>query len=232
MVNSSKSTYASVPHLLGLLLLVFLTPWQATVDSRLHQRLPNTYSQVWLSLFWSQCSFLFGPGLHKVLFVPSKSLCFPSPVEVLSSNPSGLQSQIPWGFSVPSLDSQVGKSVVGPRIFTAVWELLWYNCSPICRSPSWWLCVCHAVLSCSVVSDFAVPWTVACQAPLVHGDSPGKNSGVDCHALLQGIFPTWGLNPGLPHCRRVLYHLSHCGSPIVGLMATSSTRTYATCCTS
>ena len=47
----------------------------------------------------------------------------------------------------------------------------------------------------------------------VHGDSPGKNTGVGCHALLQGIFPTQGLNPGLPHCRQILYHLSHQGSP-------------------
>ena len=35
----------------------------------------------------------------------------------------------------------------------------------------------------------------------VHGDSPGKNTGVGCHALLQGIFPTQGLNSGLQHCR-------------------------------
>ena len=47
----------------------------------------------------------------------------------------------------------------------------------------------------------------------VHGDSPGKNSGVGCHALLQGIFPTQGLNLGLLHCRWFLYHLSHQGSP-------------------
>ena len=38
----------------------------------------------------------------------------------------------------------------------------------------------------------------------VHGDSPGKNTGVDCHFFLQGIFPTQGLNPGLPHCRWIL----------------------------
>ena len=43
----------------------------------------------------------------------------------------------------------------------------------------------------------------------VHGDSPGKNIGVGCHALLQGIFPTQGSNPGLLHCRQILYHLSH-----------------------
>ena len=37
----------------------------------------------------------------------------------------------------------------------------------------------------------------------VHGDSPGKNTGVGCLAFLQGIFPTQGSNPGLPHCRPV-----------------------------
>ena len=43
----------------------------------------------------------------------------------------------------------------------------------------------------------------------VHGDSPGKNTGVGYHALLQGIFPTQGLSLGFPHCRWILYHLSH-----------------------
>ena len=47
-----------------------------------------------------------------------------------------------------------------------------------------------------------------------HGNSPGKNSGVGWHALLQGIFPTQGSNPSLPHFRWILYHLSHQGSPI------------------
>ena len=49
----------------------------------------------------------------------------------------------------------------------------------------------------------------------VHGDSPGKNIGVGCHALLQGIFPTQGSNPGLPHCRQILHCLRHQGSPII-----------------
>ena len=47
----------------------------------------------------------------------------------------------------------------------------------------------------------------------VHGDSPGKNTGVGCHALLQGDLPTQGLNPGLQHYRQILYQLSHQGSP-------------------
>ena len=47
----------------------------------------------------------------------------------------------------------------------------------------------------------------------VHGDSPGKNTGVGWYALLQGVFPTQGLNPGLMHCWQLLYHLNHQGSP-------------------
>ena len=47
----------------------------------------------------------------------------------------------------------------------------------------------------------------------VHGDSPDKNTGVGCHSLLQGIFPTQGLNLGLLHCMQILYHLSHQRSP-------------------
>ena len=63
----------------------------------------------------------------------------------------------------------------------------------------------------SVVSDSATPWTVAYQ--LLHQwGSPGKNTGVGCRFLLQGIFPTQGSNPGLPRCRRTLYRLSHQGS--------------------
>ena len=45
-------------------------------------------------------------------------------------------------------------------------------------------------------------------------DSPGKNTGVDCHSLLQGIFLTQGLNPGLPHSWLIIYHLSHQGSSL------------------
>ena len=53
------------------------------------------------------------------------------------------------------------------------------------------------VLSLSVLSDSAT----LDQSSSVPGDSPGKNTGVDSCSLLQGIFPTQGSNPGLPHCR-------------------------------
>ena len=62
--------------------------------------------------------------------------------------------------------------------------------------------------SCSIVSDSLRP----------HGlyspwNSPGQNTGVGSLSLLQGIFPTQGSNPGLPHCTWILYQLSHKGSP-------------------
>ena len=62
----------------------------------------------------------------------------------------------------------------------------------------------------SRVRLFVTPWTVAHQA-LCPRNSPGKNTGVGCHFLLQGIFLTQGLNLGLPYCRQTLYQLSHQG---------------------
>ena len=46
-------------------------------------------------------------------------------------------------------------------------------------------------------------------------DFPGNSPGVGCHFLLQGIFPTQGSNPGLRHCRQMLYRLSHQGSSVI-----------------
>ena len=62
------------------------------------------------------------------------------------------------------------------------------------------------------MSDFfATPRTL--HGPyLCPWNSPGQNTGVGCHSLLQGIFPTKGSNPGLLHCRQMLYHVGHQGS--------------------
>ena len=70
-------------------------------------------------------------------------------------------------------------------------------------------------MPCLVTQLCLTLWPHNCNPPgsSVHGDSPGKNTRVGCHALLQGIFPTQGWNPGLPHCRQILDHLSHQGSP-------------------
>ena len=58
----------------------------------------------------------------------------------------------------------------------------------------------------SVVSDSVTSWTIARHGILCPWHSPGKNTGVGCHALLQGIFPTQGSSPGLLRCRGILYH--------------------------
>ena len=60
----------------------------------------------------------------------------------------------------------------------------------------------------SVVSDSLWP-----QGPYSPWNSPGQNTGVGSISLLQGIFPTQESNPGLLHCRWILYQLSHKGSP-------------------
>ena len=71
------------------------------------------------------------------------------------------------------------------------------------------VCVCMRVKS--LQSYLTVCNFMDCSPPVssVHGNSPGKNTGVSCHAFLQGIFPTQGLNPHLLcllHWQWVLYH--------------------------
>ena len=68
MTTSFKSPMQALPH------SVPLTLKQTTADPHLCQRLLATHGQVWVSLLWGHCSFLLGPGAHKFLFVPSKSL--------------------------------------------------------------------------------------------------------------------------------------------------------------
>ena len=72
--------------------------------------------------------------------------------------------------------------------------------------------MCLVAQSCLTLCD---PMSCSLPGSSVHRDPPGKNTGAGCHALLQGIFPNQGLNPGLLHCRQILYLLSHQGSPIL-----------------
>ena len=54
---------------------------------------------------------------------------------------------------------------------------------------------------------FATPWTIQSM------EFSRPEYRIGCHSLLQGIFPTQWSNPGLPHCRQILYQLNHQGSP-------------------
>ena len=75
--------------------------------------------------------------------------------------------------------------------------------SPIPFSASLLRLVAQSCLTLCDPTDCSPPGS------FVHGDSPGKNTRVGCHPLLQGISPTQELNPDLPHCRQSLYCLSH-----------------------
>ena len=83
-----------------------------------------------------------------------------------------------------------------------------YFCRPLqCeKSFSYITLMCLVAQSCPTL---CTPMICSLPGSSVHGDSPGKNTGVGCHFLLQGIFPTQGSSLGLPHCRRILYCLSH-----------------------
>ena len=76
----------------------------------------------------------------------------------------------------------------------------WYSLSQ-------WVYTIHSVVSDSL-------WPHGLNSPW---NSPGQNTGVSSHSLLQGIFPPQGSNPGLLHCRQFLYQLSHQGSPNIQL---------------
>ena len=69
--------------------------------------------------------------------------------------------------------------------------------------------LCLVAQSCPTLCD---PMNCSPPGSSVRGGSPGKNTGMGSHALLQGIFSIQGLNPGVPHCRWILYHLSYQGS--------------------
>ena len=104
----------------------------------------------------------------------------------------------------------------------------------------WWFCLISFRVVFHVILLFYHPWTcfrkclsststvikvrlkvkvtVMLDSLQPHGlyspwNSPGWNTGMGSYSLLQGIFPTQGLNPGLLHCRWILYQLSHHGSP-------------------
>ena len=70
--------------------------------------------------------------------------------------------------------------------------------------------LCLIAESCPTPCD---PMDCSPQGSSIYGVSPTKNIGVDCHGLLQGIFPPQGSNPGLPHCRQILCQMSYQGSP-------------------
>ena len=97
------------------------------------------------------------------------------------------------------------------RTYCHIVSIFWAfnNCAVMCLVAQSYLTLCEPI-------DYSLPGSSD------HGDSPGKNTGVDWHALFQGIFPTQELNQGFLHCRQILYQLSYQGSPIQWLSYSNS----------
>ena len=88
-------------------------------------------------------------------------------------------------------------------------------CVIFCCTEKWisYMSTCELCLAAPWCPTLCDPTDCSLPGASVHEGSPGKNTGVGCHGLLQRIFPTQGSNPGLLPCRWILYHLSHQGSP-------------------
>ena len=99
-----------------------------------------------------------------------------------------------------------------PRNQTHVSCVSWAGRQTLYHRATWEALTDWAVLGHSVVSDSLWPHGLQPARLLCPWDSPGKNTGVGSHAHFQ-VFPTQGLNPGLPHYRWILYQLRHQGSP-------------------
>ena len=81
------------------------------------------------------------------------------------------------------------------------------------------VCVCVCVLVAQSCPTLVTPWAMQTVRLLCAWNSLGKPTGVGSHCLLQGIFPTLGLNQGLLHGRQLrFYRLSHQGSPSVAII--------------
>ena len=110
--------------------------------------------------------------------------------------------------------------ISGSSLFTYCWGLAWRNFTSM-----WDECNCAVVWTFFGIA-FLWNWNENWPFPVLsavfnslwpHGlyspwNSPGQNTRVGSLSLLQGIFPTQGSNPGLPHCWRIIYQLSHKGS--------------------
>ena len=124
----------------------------------------------------------------------------------------GLSRQEHWsGLPFPSPGDLPNPGIKPTSLMSPVLTGMSFTTSTTCKAPDlFMLCVCLVSQSCPTACN-----PMDCNPPgsSVHGDSPSKNTEVGCHFLLQGIFPTQGSNPGLPHYRQTLYCLSQQGSP-------------------
>ena len=169
-------------------------------------------AQWWRILLWcrSHRRHGFNPWARKIFW---RKAWQPTPV-FLPAEPHGQKSLAgysPWGCKESDRVRQTNTFTIFYYFFTSsmfyiVFIIIYFSDSIIIH-----YVLCLVSQLCSTLCDL-----MDCGPPRssVHGDSPGKNTGVGCHAFLQGISQAQGSNPGLLHCRQILYCLSHQGSPI------------------
>ena len=122
------------------------------------------------------------------------------PLFKIIHHPLGKLPETEGGFQDRTMRSFGGKRGIGKNSWRRLSGMLPPTATDsIMKRRFFHLCVCVCVCVC-MDEWLLCPW-----------GSPRKNTRADCHALLQGIVPTPGRNPGLPHCRQILHQLSHQG---------------------
>ena len=138
--------------------------------------------------------------------------------------PNILKCEVKWALGSITTNKASGGDGIPVELFQILKDeavkLLHSVCQQIWKIQQWpqdwkssgFILISNKVKSLSRVQLFATPWTVPTRL-LCPWNFPGKSTRVGCHFLLQGIFPTQGSNPGLLHCRQLLYCPSHQRSP-------------------
>ena len=190
--------YATLPCLLGKMRtsLPTLSAWQAPPKSLLmqvynsHSQSDSWYIFKWGGVFQAPAVPISGNQSHSNMWI---SLC--QIFQSFTEKPRWAWRQFPRVPSAALRRSLFTLHVIGDFSRLIPWGLEWKmkvtqscptSCNPMDCSPTRLLC----------------PW-----------NSPGKNTGVGSCSLFQRIFPTQGLDPGFPHCKRILNLLSHRGGP-------------------
>ena len=117
----------------------------------------------------------------------------------------------PW--QIPSYQYDNPECGIGKRCIVTCHEIVVFLSNRYNRHNLESMISMMLLFSCSVLSDCLRPHRLQHARLLCPWNSPGKNTGVGCHSLSQGIFPTEGSNPGLLHCRQILYLLRHQRTP-------------------
>ena len=161
-------------------------------------------------LFWSpwgRVNFLFIQVVSRIQFLAVVALRFllSSGIPCFQKTPTFLRSRCP---PPRFLKQQCQVRRLEPVLLACLsisspfhlWGPLWLHWAPLITQK--WSEVLSVVTNSLRPHGLYSPW-----------NSPGQNTGMGSLSLLQGVFPTCGWNPGLPHCRQIVYQLSHKGSP-------------------